>query len=100
LNAYQYRLLGIKLPDNYEFSKTRDSFLSITKPLTLINLWRRQGQTYLRIFNPSQQDQPLKIQGMLVKSQLHEIDLNYNELRLIKNGESTLGPWKISTLKW
>jgi hypothetical protein len=99
LNAYQYRLFGIKLPNNYEFSKTNDSFLSITKPLTLINLWRRQGQTYLRIFNPSQQDQPINLQGILVKTQLHEIDLNYNDLRLIINGEFTLGPWKISNLK-
>jgi len=98
-NTFQYRLIGIKLPDTCEFSKTSDSFLSITNPLTLINLWRRQSQTYLRLFNPSQQDQLINVQGSLVKTQLYETDLNYNNLRLISNGDSTLNPWRILTLK-
>ncbi|MDD1778068.1 MAG: hypothetical protein LUQ65_07845, partial [Candidatus Helarchaeota archaeon] len=99
LNAFQFRLMGIKLPENYEYSKTSDSFLSIAKPLTLINLWRRQKQTYLRLFNPSQQGQSINIQGIFVKTQMQETDLNYNNVRVIHNGYSKLDPWKILTLK-
>ena len=99
VNSFQYRLLGIKLQDSYEFPKNQESFLSITRPLSLINLWSRNGQAYLRLFNPSPKDAPIELQGLLVKNPFQEIDLNFNELQIIKNGEVPLRPWKISTLK-
>ncbi len=95
--AFQFKLVGIPIQGQANFLKRSDSFLSLTTPITLINLWRRQKQSFLRVFNPSNSEQSIGIKGVLLKHQLKEIDFNYNPARDSPNTQEKIGPWKIKT---
>jgi hypothetical protein len=99
VNEYKFRLLGIPLQENYQYISKSDSFLSISTPITLINLWRREDKTYLRILNPSLESSKLDINGKLVHKAITEIDFNYNLIKKVENKNIESEPWKIQTYK-
>ncbi len=97
--SFQFRLVGIKLNKNNAFKEYSNSFLSISAPLILINLWRRKNQSYLRLFNPSDNELNVKFQGPLLKDPLKEINFNYKEIRTLKGNSTLIGSWKIQTFR-
>ncbi len=99
LNTYKFKLLGIEIQGKHEYIKKTDSMLSINPEITLINLWRRDENSFLRILNPSNEQKEIKIQGSLIKDNLEEIDFNYNLIKKLKNKESVIDAWKILNLK-
>jgi len=98
-NSFQIKLFGIQIKNNYKFEKTYIPFLTINQPITLINLWRRKNNSYLRIFNPSDKQNNIQLEGALIRNQLREINFNYNEIRSKKNRIDKVNPWKIRTFK-
>lgn len=98
-NSFQFRLLGIRINNNYKFEKKSMSFLTINQPVKLINLWRRKNNSYLRIFNPSDKQNNIQFEGALIRKQLREINFNYNEIKSKKNRIDKINPWKIRTFK-
>jgi len=97
VNSYNFKLLGIKISKSSKFKEKEKSFLSLSSPATLINLWRRQDNSYLRIFNPNNEQILTKLDGTLIKNQLEEIDFKYNIIQSIQKKEIKLNPWKIGT---
>ncbi len=98
-NSFQFKLFGIRLNHNHKFEKKCVSFLTINQPVTLINLWRRKNNSYLRIFNPSDKQNNVQFEGALIRNQLREINFNYNEIRSKKKRIEKINPWKIRTFK-
>lgn len=97
VNSFQFRLLGIEINNKYEFEKRKYSFLTIDPPISLINLWRRNNNFYLRLFNPRNKQENITLNGPLNKNQLEEINLNYKVIKIIKDGKIKIEPWKIKT---
>ena len=98
-NSFQFKLFGIQLNHNHKFEKKSMSFLTINQPVTLINLWRRKNNSYLRVFNPSDKQNNIQFEGALIRNQLREINFNYNEIGSKKNRIDKVNPWKIRTFK-
>lgn len=94
-----FKLFGIKINSIDSSVKRSQSYLSIKPPITLTNLWTRGNKSYLRVLNPNYKQNFVELSGLLIKRQLREIDLNYNELRPFENGKYKIGPWKILTLE-
>lgn len=97
--TYLFKLFGIKINDIDESMERAKSFLSIKPPNTLENAWTRGSKSYLRIFNPSNENALVDISGLLVKGYFKEIDFNYNEIKEFLNGEHAIGSWKVKTLE-
>ncbi len=100
VNSYYYKFFGIDIEENVHFTKNFDKFLSIEPPISVINLWRRDNGSFIRLFNPTDKECAIKIDGMLVKIQVKEIDLNYDLLPSFDSNNIKLEPWKIKTLKF
>ena len=98
VNSYNFKFLGVILTKSLEFEQKFDSFLSIESVTNVTNLWRRDNNAYLRIFNPSEVQKTVKLDGPMVEKQLKEINSIYEELGVVKNNEIKLDPWKIRTL--
>ncbi len=99
VNAYQFRLFGTEIDRSLKFDRKSDSFLSIQGAnVQLINLWRRQNSSFLRILNPTYCNHELVIKGPKVEN-LTEISLAENEIKKIENNKLEVGPWKILNLK-
>jgi len=99
LNAYKFKLLGSKIHGNHDYVKKSDSMLSINPELTLINLWTRDKNSFLRILNPSNEQKKVKILGSLIKDSLEEIDFNNNPIKKLKKKKLVIEAWKILNLK-
>ncbi len=100
VNSYYYKFFGIEIEENLHFVKNFDKFLSIDPPISVINLWRRDNGSFIRLFNPTDKECAIKIDGMLVKNQIKEIDFNYNVISTLDSHNVKIGPWKIKTLKF
>ena len=98
-NTYLYRLFGVEINDIDDFKEKTQSFLSIHGPLSVVNLWRRNKNSYMRVFNPNNEPVTVDINGPLVTDQLKEIDFNYNEERVLEDNKFEINPWKIKTIK-
>ena len=99
VNSYYYKFFGIEIKKNLHFTNNVDKFLSIEPPISVINLWRRENGSFLRLFNPSNKQRIIKITGKLVKDQLKNINFNYNIISSFDSHNIEIGPWKIRTLK-
>lgn len=100
VNSYYFKLLGIYMDNAQEFNKKTGSFLSLKPLISVINLWRRENGSFIRLFNPSNEEFYLEFKGKLIKNQLREIDFNHNELLLLQSNRSKIAPWKIKTFKF
>jgi len=99
VNSFYFKLLGIYFDGKFELNKISDSFLSVKPPISVINLWRRENSSYLRLFNPSNKEVNIQLDGELIKNQLKELDFNYNEISLLESNELRIRPWKIKMFK-
>ncbi len=100
LNSYLFRLIGIKFSSNFDYTQRSGTFLSISPSVSLINLWRRENGSYLRIFNPSDRLNSIKIESSFIDKPLTVVDLNLNDLDSLNTRETRIGPWKIKTIKY
>jgi len=100
VNSYFHKFFGIDIEENVHFTKNFDKFLSIEPPISVINLWRRDNGSFIRLFNPTDKECAIKIDGMLVKNQVKEIDFNNNVLSSLDSHNVKIGQWKIKTLKF
>lgn len=85
---YFYPLLGTEFQGSLGASERIMSFLTLNPPLSLINAWKRKGQSFLRIFNPSSKKSVIKLEGELVNS----------KSRLKARLPTDVKPWKILTI--
>ncbi|MFW9999983.1 MAG: hypothetical protein ACFE88_07665 [Candidatus Hermodarchaeota archaeon] len=99
VNSYYYKFLAINIEENFHFTNISDKFLSIEPPISVVNLWRRDNDYFLRLFNPYNKECSIKISGKLMKNQVKEIDFNYNILSSVDSNNVRIGAWKIKTLK-
>ena len=99
VNSFYFKLLGIDFDGKFELNKISDSFLSVKPSISVINLWRRENSSYLRLFNPSNKEVNIQLDGELIKNQLKELDFNYNEISLLESNELRIRPWKIKMFK-
>ena len=100
LYLYKFNLIGTETQGIYEYFKKEDSLLSINPEINLINLWRRDNQNFLRILNPSNMENIVKLDGLLIKDNLKLMDFNYQILKDLEKSELIINPWKIYTLKF
>ncbi|MFX0070367.1 MAG: hypothetical protein ACFFAO_04675, partial [Candidatus Hermodarchaeota archaeon] len=100
VDTYKFNFLGIKIQNNNEYSKKTDSFLSINPSIKLINLWSRDGNSFLRILNSSDNQIKIKIDGPLIKKQFREINFNNDSLNTSKKKVFIVGAWKIQSLSF
>jgi hypothetical protein len=99
VNSYYYKFLTFKIDDNLDFEKKIDSFLSVEPSISVVNLWRREIGSFLRFFNPTDNERIIILSGNLVNDQIRELDLKYNELSTSKSENVNVKPWEIKTLK-
>ncbi len=95
VNMYKFNLLGTAIQGNHEYIKTSDSWVSMNPEISLINLWRRGKNCFIRILNESNKEIKLNLKGSLIKNYLKEIDLNYNFINKIEKNKLIMAPWKI-----
>ncbi len=100
VNSYYYKFLAINIEENIHFTNNFEKFLSIEPPISVVNLWRRDNNYFLRLFNPSDKELSIKINGKLMKNQVKEIDFNYNVLSYLDSNNVKIGAWKVKTLKF
>ena len=100
LYLYKFNLLGTKTQGTYEYFKKEDLLLSLNPEINLINLWRRDNQNYLRILNPSNIENRIKLGGLLIKDNLKLMDFNYQIIKDLEKNEIFINPWKILTLNF
>ncbi len=100
VNSYYYKFLSIIIDKDLHYANNFDKFLSIEPPISVINLWRRENDYFIRLFNPSNEERIIKIKGKIIKKQVKEIDFNYNVLSSLDANNLKIGAWKIKTLKF
>ncbi|MFX1443757.1 MAG: hypothetical protein ACFFHV_10115, partial [Promethearchaeota archaeon] len=99
VNTYKFKLLGTTIQGKHDYVKKSDSWISINPEISLINLWRRDNGSFLRILNPSNEIKKITIEGTLIDNSLKEIDFNFNVIKELRNKTSIIGAWKIQNLK-
>ncbi|MFX1449422.1 MAG: hypothetical protein ACFFCM_01185 [Promethearchaeota archaeon] len=99
VNSFNFKLLGIETNFNYNINTKSRSFLSIEPQISFINLWRRKNNSFLRIFNPINEENRIELNGPLIKNPLKEVNLNYKEIQSIPDHQIEIKPWKIKTIK-
>lgn len=82
-----------------DLTSIRTSFLSLNPPVSTTNLWNREGNTFLRLFNPSDEKVYVELKGDLLKNQLTEISFNCEEITSLNENIIEMEPWKIKTFK-
>ncbi len=100
MTTYKFNLIGTVIQGNHEYVKKIDTWISTNSDITLINLWRRDKDFFLRLLNPSNKKKEINIQGSMIKDDLKEIDFNYNLIKKLKNNKTVFDPWKIKTFKF
>ncbi|MFX1568319.1 MAG: hypothetical protein ACFFCV_08115 [Promethearchaeota archaeon] len=100
VNSYYYKFLSIIIDKNLRYTNNFNNFLTIEPPISVINLWRRENDYFLRLFNPSNEERTIRITGKLIKNQIKEIDFNYNVISSLDTNNVKIGSWKIKTLKF
>ncbi len=98
--TYYFRLIGHIFDKITNFNSLNTSFLSLNPPVSTVNLWSRKKDTFLRLFNPSDNNIYVELKGDLIKNQIKEIDFNFKEVTSLSNNIIEMGPWKIKTLKF
>ena len=98
--TYKFKLLGTAIQGNHDYLKRSDSWISINPEISLINLWRRDNGSFLRILNPSNEIKKCTIDGTLILEDLKEVDFNYKVTKELRNKTSIIGAWKIQNLKF
>jgi hypothetical protein len=98
VDAYNCGLRGTALAGRDRFERDCDSFLTIDPPLSVINLWCREGETSLRLFNPNSRSVSFTLQGALVPEKIRVVDLQHRVLSIQDPSGLRIGPWKIMTL--
>jgi len=100
VNSYYFKLLGITFDRDFESNSYMDQFISIEPEVSLINLWRRENGSYIRLFNPTNREVNITLSGKLVKKPLKELDFIGNEITLVDSNKLKFEPWKIKTIKF
>ncbi len=100
VESFYFKLLGVQIDDKYNFNKKAGTFLKIEPKISVINLWRRNSGSYLRVFNPSNKELNFKFNSKLIRSSLKELDFKYDELSQLESNQCKIGPWKIKTFKF
>lgn len=97
---YKFKLLGVQINDNCEFSEKSYSFMPSSLPVSLVNLWRRGKDFYMRLWNASNEEIDVNLEQLPIKSSLVDIDFNYKIKNKIKNKKITMTPWNIKTIQF
>ena len=97
--TYYFRLIGHKFDKETNLTSLNSSFLALNPPVPTVNLWTRGKETFLRLFNPSNEKLTFELKGNLIKNQLKEINFNYKEITPLNNKFIEMDTWKIKTLK-
>ncbi len=100
VNTYKFSLLGTAIQGNHEYIKKTDSWLKINPQIILINLWRRDKHSFLRLLNPSNEIKEFTIQGSLIDKNIKELDLNYKVKKELRKNTSVINAWKIQNLQF
>jgi hypothetical protein len=100
VTTYKFKLLGTVIQGSYEDVKKSDSWLSINPKICLINLWRRDNCSFLRLLNPRNKMQEFTLKGSLINQTIKEIDFNYNVKKELRNNTLIINAWKIQNLKF
>ena len=100
MNTYKFNLMGTEIQGNHEYVKKTDTWISTNSDITLINLWRRDKDFFLRLLNPSNIKKEINIYGTMIRDNLKEIDFNYNLIKNLNKNKTTFDPWKIKTFKF
>lgn len=99
VDLYHFKLQGMVLDSKYELVKDQKSLVYISEPSSLINLWRRKEDIFLRLLNPSNQDLDVSIESTLINS-LIETNLKNIGEKLNSIDNILIKPWRIKTLKF
>ena len=97
--TYYHKLIGHLFNKITDLTSIRTSFLSLNPPVSTTNLWNREGNTFLRLFNPSDEKIYVELKGDLLKNQLTEISFNCEEITSLNENIIEMEPWKIKTFK-
>ena len=100
VDTYYHRLIGHLFDKETEFIGSKTSFLSLEPPVATTNLWKREKNIFLRLFNPSDENIYVKLEGDLLKTQLTEINFNYKQITSLNENIIEVEPWKIKTFKF
>ena len=98
--TFYFKLLGIIKKNSSDFEKKSGSFIRVDPPIYVSNLWKRNNHSFIRLFNPNNNEINIKLEGKSLAHHLKEISFNYNEISLIKSYQIKFKPWEIKTLKF
>jgi len=97
--SYFFNLYGLVLGEINPSVEKINSFLSVNSPIIIENIWKRAKDQFIRLFNPSNTLQKVKLRGSLIKHPIKEINLKYNELRIVNPQNFEMKAWEIKTIK-
>jgi hypothetical protein len=97
--TYYHKLIGHLFNKITDLTSLRNSLLSLDPPVPTTNLWKREKGTFLRLFNPSDENLYIELKGDLLKNQLTEINFNFEEITSLNENIIEMEPWKIKTFK-
>jgi len=99
VNSFNYRLQGIA--SNYKIGDLSESFLTLECEdyIYVVNLWRRQNERYIRLFNPSSSEQTIILRGKKVKDTIKELNFRDNVISESKANMIYIKPWEIKTIQ-
>jgi len=99
VDSFNKKLVG-KI-SSYDLTDHSNSYLKIDckEFIRVINLWRRENKTFLRLFNPTNQNQKVILKGKIINHLLIELDFNDNIISKMKSNVFNLKPWEIKTIQ-
>ncbi|MFO7797701.1 MAG: hypothetical protein R6W84_16270 [Promethearchaeia archaeon] len=97
--SYFYNLYGTFLSEFNEPMEKLKSFLSVSSSIMIENIWKREDNQFIRLFNPSEKLKKVKLDGLLISKHIEEINLKYRELGIIDPQDFDMKPWEIKTIK-
>ncbi|MBD3212991.1 MAG: hypothetical protein GF311_10325 [Candidatus Lokiarchaeota archaeon] len=100
VKAYNTKLMGIFT--EFNSSILSKSFLSLDYKvhIDVVNLWKRNNKTYIRLFNPNNKEEQVVLKGILINNPLYEVDFNYNIISKLNSNKFSMNPWEIKTLQF
>ncbi|MHA1272267.1 MAG: hypothetical protein ACTSQP_12480 [Promethearchaeota archaeon] len=100
LNSYYYNLNPIKLEENLIFPKMEMSFLKTNPLVPIINLFRRNNHSFLRLFNPTPKEIIIQITSAYNIKKFDVMNLNLIKIKEAEANNIRIKPWKIKTLRF